>query len=73
MSEMIDYGVLPNSRVVLIKDHGRGKPNGTATLDENKILVESLATGNEYACNYPSPVANKNLMQYAYETIIGGQ
>ena len=73
MSEMINYGVLPNSRVVLIKDHGRGKPNGIATLDSNEQLQESLATGKEYACNYPSPVANKDLVQYIYEEIIGGQ
>lgn len=72
MSEMINYGVLPNSRVVLIKDHGRGKPNGVATLNSDKQLVEEVNNA-VYACNLPSPVINKNLMRYTYELIIGGQ
>ena len=72
MSEMINYGVLPNSRVVLIKDNGRHKPNGVATLDSNSLLVEEIE-GGLYACNYPSPVSGKNLVQYIYDIITGGQ
>lgn len=68
MSEMINYGVLPNSQIVLIKDHGRHSPNGVATLDEDKILVEQMAS--DYACDYPSPDSSKNLMQYAYDLLM---
>lgn len=71
MSDMINYGVLPNSQIVLIKDHGRHLPNGIATLNENKKLAEQLSS--EYACDYPSPTLNKNLMQYAYDIVTGGQ
>ena len=71
MSEMINYGVMPNSSIVLIKDHGRHLPNGVATLDENKLLVEQI--NSEYACDYPSPIPNKNLMQYVYDVLSGGQ
>lgn len=71
MSEMINYGVLPNSQVILIKDSGRGLPNGVATLNASKKLNEQL--DSVYACDYPSPVADKNLMQYAYDILIGGQ
>lgn len=71
MSEMINYGVLPDSRVILIQDSGRHLPNGVATLDANKKLVEQI--NGEYACDYPSPTPNKNLMQYAYDVVTGGQ
>ena len=71
MSEIINYGVLPNSQIVLIEDHGRHLPNGIATLDADKKLVEQLSS--EYACDYPSPTPNKNLMQYAYDIVTGGQ
>lgn len=68
MSEMINYGVLPNSRTILIKDSGRHLPNGVATLDEDKMLVEQM--GSDYACDYPSPDSSKSLMQYAYDVLM---
>ncbi len=71
MSEMINYGVMPDSRIVLIQDSGRHLPNGVATLDADKKLVEQL--NGKYACDYPSPTPNKNLMQYAYDIVTGGQ
>lgn len=71
MSEMINYGVMPDSRIVLIQDSGRHLPNGVATLDADKKLVEAL--NGKYATDYKSPIQNKNLMQYAYDIVTGGQ
>lgn len=56
MSEMINYGVLPDSRVILIKDHGRGLPNGVGTLNNNNLVEQDFATIDfNYASTIPAP------------------
>lgn len=66
MTEMIDHIVMPDQSVLEIHDHDRGKPYGIATLDENGALEQEFSG---YADEYPSPIANTNLIEYLVDYI----
>ena len=63
MTKMIDHIFLPDQSLVEIHDHGRGKPCGIATLNENNRL-EQMFSG--YADEYPSPIEDMSLLDYVF-------
>lgn len=58
--------VQPDGVIIEIHDHGRGLPNGVATLNAQSILEQNLAVELIYASNYPSPDGVGDLVSWTY-------
>lgn len=73
-TDMINRVLMPDQTELPIHDWQRGQPNGVATLNANKELVQDF-TGVLYATPLPAPPpygATYNLVEWTYLTITGG-
>lgn len=73
-TDMINRVLMPDQTELPIHDWQRGQPNGVATLNANKELVQGF-TGLSYATPLPAPPpygATYNLVEWTYLTLTGG-
>lgn len=71
---MINRVLMPDQTELPIHDWQRGQPNGVATLNANKELVQDF-TGLLYASPLPAPPpygSTYNLVEWTYLTLTGG-
>lgn len=72
-TDMINRVLMPDQTELPIHDWQRGQPNGVATLNANKELVQDF-TGLPYATPFPAPPpysATYNLVEWTYLTLTG--
>lgn len=73
-TEMINRVLMPDQMELPIHDWQRGQPNGVATLNANKEVVQDF-NGVLYAQQLYAPPpysATYNLVEWTYLTLIGG-
>ncbi len=64
--KIMTHVVRPDGTIIEVHDHGRGLPNGVATLNAQGTLEQSFASELIYANNYPSPDGIGNLVSWIY-------
>ena len=73
-TDMMNRVQMPDQTVLPIHDWQRGQPNGVATLNANKEIVQEFS-GLLYAQQLPAPPpysASYNLFEWAYLMLTGG-
>ena len=73
-TDMMNRVQMPDQTVLPIHDWQRGQPNGIATLNANKEIVQEF-NGLLYAQQLPAPSpysASYNLVEWAYLMLTGG-
>lgn len=73
-TDMINRVLMPDQTELPIHDWQRGQPNGVATLNANKEVVQDF-NGVRYARQLYAPApysATYNLVEWTYLTLTGG-
>ena len=74
-TDMINRVLMPDQTELTIHDWQRGQPNGVATLNANKKVVQDFNNGVLYARQLYAPPpysATYNLVEWTYLMLTGG-
>lgn len=74
-TDMINRALMPDQTELPIHDWQRGQPNGVATLNANKKVVQDFNNGVLYARQLSAPPPYRdtyNLVEWTYLTLTGG-